>query len=348
MDPQSDFASMSGMKRPAGIETQSDSASISGNKFDEPFEKRLEEFQTVTKYLQAEKMEPLLRAYFQDKELSNYWNKIKRELPRLGGAIEEKWKSIETLGRNNGQKEAKRQVLSLYIGKPDCWTQHAVVQVHTSLDRTEKETEEVWMSRGELEMKVGKETAADWIERGKLDKDEDSDGDSIYRKKTKRSNTINRTDHSKSTKRSGAIDADDFEGLKNALMDQSKKKAMRALASSAASSGSLETDAERLARLKQEEKEKKQEEREKKKREEEEEKKATATPESITKEKAEQMLSIVGKAKSDMAVKVIKLKKNRLASALKDEYALLLKNVTTMEKDLITMSSKTHHGGEAV
>ena len=40
MDPQSDFASMGGMQRPAGIEAQSDSASISGNKFDEPFEKR--------------------------------------------------------------------------------------------------------------------------------------------------------------------------------------------------------------------------------------------------------------------------------------------------------------------
>eukprot|EP00969_Alexandrium_andersonii_P133913 5922616-Alexandrium_andersonii.AAC.1 len=41
------------------------------------------------------------------------------------------------------------------------------------------------MCRGELIGKVGEDTALKWIAKGKLEKGEDSDGDSVYRKKRK-------------------------------------------------------------------------------------------------------------------------------------------------------------------
>ena len=128
-----------------------------------------------------------------------------------------------------------------------------------------------------------------------------------------------------------------MEGPENCLQ-------MRALASSASASGSMEMDAQRLARLKQEEKEKQKQEREDTTGQEEigEEAAAMAVAmaiEETIREKADQMLSIVGKAKAGMAVKVISLKP-RLATALKDEYAMLFKSTAAMEKDLITMSTK--------
>ena len=93
-----------------------------------------------------------------------------------------------------------------------------------------------------------------------------------------------------------------MEGPENCLQ-------MRALASSASASGSMEMDAQRLARLKQEEKEKQKKESEETTGQEEigEEAAAMAAAmaiEDTIREKAYQMLSIVGKAKAGMAVKV--------------------------------------------
>ena len=51
--------------------------------FSTSFESRLEKFQAATKDMQADEMEPHLRRFFKDSEISNYWNKIKREIVRL-------------------------------------------------------------------------------------------------------------------------------------------------------------------------------------------------------------------------------------------------------------------------
>ena len=77
-----------------------------------------------------QKWSPILRKYFEDGEISNYWNNIKREIPRHGGPIMQQWRDISKLPQRTGQQLAKRQVLSLRISKPDVWTQHAVSQIH--------------------------------------------------------------------------------------------------------------------------------------------------------------------------------------------------------------------------
>eukprot|EP00974_Lingulodinium_polyedra_P009505 909957-Lingulodinium_polyedra.AAC.1 len=46
--------------------------------FSTPFENRLAKFQDTAKDMTAAEMEPLLRRFFRESEISNYWNKIKR------------------------------------------------------------------------------------------------------------------------------------------------------------------------------------------------------------------------------------------------------------------------------
>ena len=123
--------------------------------FSEDFKTRLQMFQEKTKDMTAQDMEPLLRTHFAEGEISNYWNKIKREIPRAGGALQKTWSEISEMQRGQGQQVAKRQVLSLFISKPDVWTQHAVRQVNTRSKIREKEETNKWMSRGELIVKVG-------------------------------------------------------------------------------------------------------------------------------------------------------------------------------------------------
>lgn len=264
---------------------------------------------------------------------------------RFGGAIQKKWSEIQSMPVRAGQQTSKRQVLCLRLAKPDVWTQHAVSQVHTFVSRHETEDESVWMSRGELEMKVGQETASEWIERGKVDRAEDSDGDSIYRKRNKKERHVGRIDTTHQVKRSGAIDPTDFTGLKDALIDKAKKsmnifRKEPALCSAGPPVLQDETDAQRLERLKQEEKEKKIAERAEKKRIADEEKAKAATPETIAREKAEQILKMYSKAKAEMSTKIVKLKGVKLAVSIKDEYSNLLKDANGFEKELVGLTAK--------
>eukprot|EP00974_Lingulodinium_polyedra_P001366 129334-Lingulodinium_polyedra.AAC.1 len=171
-------------------------------------------------------------------------------------------------------------------------------------------------------MKVGVETATDWIGRGKVERDVGSDGDSVYRKRSRSERRISRMDKSNTVKRSGAIDPADYTGVRDALLDKAKRLTTSSAPSSSAATlqpeVDHETDAQRLERLKKEEKERKVTERAEKKRIEQEEKEKLATPESITKDKAEQMLTMTSKAKADIATKLVKLKGNKLASSIKE------------------------------
>ena len=148
------------------------------------FEDRLKQFKEYTKDMDLGKeMEPHLRQFFHDGEISNWWNKLKREIDKDGGHIKVTWDDIKKM--KQGSQEAKREVLCLRLSKPDVWKTFAVTQMHSLLETKSSEVERRWMCRGELIQKVGAATAEDWICRGKLDKGEDSDGDSIYRFKSK-------------------------------------------------------------------------------------------------------------------------------------------------------------------
>ena len=164
----------------------------------------------------------------------------------------------------------------------------------------------------------------------------------IYRKRVKKERHVSRYDTSNQVKRSGAIDPADFTGLKDALNDKAKKfftGARKPGSSSTNPAVQDETDEQRLERLKKEEKEKKIAERAEKKKIADAEKAAAATPESITRDKADQILKMASKAKADVSTKINKLKGVKLATTIKDEYTQLLKDMTTIEKDLIAMLS---------
>ena len=98
-----------------------------------------------------------------------------------------------------------------------------VQQITVFTARNENKVHSQWMSRGELTMKVGEATASQWIERGKLEKGEDSDGDSVYRMKTRSNVQVQRHDTSCSAGREGEVDKSEYEGVKDSLGYKFKK-----------------------------------------------------------------------------------------------------------------------------
>lgn len=65
-----------------GAESAAAASTAAFEDFQTSFEERLEKFKNSTEGMQAAEMEPLLRRYFKDSEISNYWNKLKREISR--------------------------------------------------------------------------------------------------------------------------------------------------------------------------------------------------------------------------------------------------------------------------
>ena len=90
---------------------------------------------------------------------------------------------VTTIGKQTKQEKDKRGIMALHAAKPDHWARF-VVEQHESLIETEtKGVEAAWLYRSELIQQFGRETAERWILAHKLEKGEDSDGESIYMRK---------------------------------------------------------------------------------------------------------------------------------------------------------------------
>ena len=89
-----------------------------------------------------------------------------------------------------GKNRLKMEVLNLALVRKDDWQDVVLQSSHEIAKEDIEEREGTWLYRAEMVAKFGWEQTHKWIDAGKWEKEEDSDGDSVYKKVTKR--TTNR------------------------------------------------------------------------------------------------------------------------------------------------------------
>lgn len=120
--------------------------------------------------------------FFTDGELTQLMVETAREAkkdPKTNDVV----KKMKT---EQGRNVAAREVAAIALCDPSAWKQNLVTTYQEAKVGLEKQEVEEKLSRGELEQRCGPAEAADRIRRGKWVRESDSDGDSVFVKRSKK------------------------------------------------------------------------------------------------------------------------------------------------------------------
>ena len=151
-----------------------------------PLKKKIDEFRKQANDLKWDvvKVKANLRNLFTQNELSHMYGNLKRDTDKDDNLK----KSIVEQSKQVGRNKVQQDVLSTQLLNPNEWKTMIVAKTaEIGVEFNEMKTKEKF-TRGELEQKHGIMEATRLIEKGKWEREEDSDGDSVYVKVSKSEN----------------------------------------------------------------------------------------------------------------------------------------------------------------
>eukprot|EP00969_Alexandrium_andersonii_P205375 9074392-Alexandrium_andersonii.AAC.1 len=110
-----------------------------------------------------------LRTRLTASDKQNLWQKFKYSRSRNApDQAQNQWKRLEGLNKGEGKQEAKNEFLWAWVESGQEWS-GALLEEWTTLTQGQKQGADVrWISKGRLEMMVGKEEASELIEEGSI------------------------------------------------------------------------------------------------------------------------------------------------------------------------------------
>jgi len=173
----------------------------------------------------------LLRSFFTPNEMSALWGQMKRTVNKSGSAaFKAEHNTISKLGVRQGKQQKLNLMLNMFL-KDRLNFESAAVHALRQVSRVDTHlTIGTWMYRAELKQALGAETATAYIDKGKYEKDVDSDGDSIFKKRVKSHTKSDEQRDTVKVKKKRSVDQDEAAEIEARLGEVCSEASQRAQA----------------------------------------------------------------------------------------------------------------------